>query len=217
MDFLKKEPNENRRHLILDVVSGLEYLHTSRPHVIHGDLKAANVLITDAKRACLADFGLAAAYDSSVKVVPSSTIQSPGTVRYMAPELFDAESDETYRRSTLKSDMYALACVFYEVYAGTHPFPDISTDAMVQIAVCKGHRSDRPINPSLDDDLWEMTQNCWTEKPEKRPDVQQVKKKLMSWHKGTYEPLRATDDHRLFVAGCTQNSTDHPFSFVLPE
>ncbi|KZP02198.1 kinase-like protein, partial [Athelia psychrophila] len=42
--------------LAIDVAKGLEYLHSQ--NILHADLKCGNVLVSDARRACLADFGL---------------------------------------------------------------------------------------------------------------------------------------------------------------
>lgn len=46
----------DRMIILGDVASGLEYLHAR--HIVHGDLRAANVLISDDGRACITDFGL---------------------------------------------------------------------------------------------------------------------------------------------------------------
>jgi serine/threonine protein kinase len=73
----------------------------------------ANVLITQSGRACLADFGLARAIDSnSMSMAQNSTIKSGGTVRWQAPELFNPTGCQ---QNTMCSDIYAFACVCYEV------------------------------------------------------------------------------------------------------
>lgn len=63
------------------MASGLQYLHSLKPAVIHADLKGANVLISPERRACLADFGLASTRDSVV-IRASSTIKASGTLRW---------------------------------------------------------------------------------------------------------------------------------------
>jgi serine/threonine protein kinase len=75
-----------------------------------------NILITDSHRACLADFGLATTKDSKSFVVKSATtMRVTGTLRWQAPELFDPYADDTTCVSSLASDVYAFACVCYEV------------------------------------------------------------------------------------------------------
>lgn len=73
-----------------------------------------NILITPARRACLADFGLATVKDSSHLTRTASTQKSVGTVRWQAPELLDSEPQGPTANAK-ESDVYAFACVCYEV------------------------------------------------------------------------------------------------------
>src|SRR6056300_1475373 len=45
--------------IVRDVAQGLRFLHASKPPILHGDLKAKNILIDSRFRAKVADFGLA--------------------------------------------------------------------------------------------------------------------------------------------------------------
>jgi len=75
-----------------------------------------NILVTPASRACLADFGLATARDSKPIIMSSmSSNRTTGTLRWQAPELLNPESDEGDGRNNMSSDVYAFACVCYEV------------------------------------------------------------------------------------------------------
>ncbi|KAF7343706.1 Adenylate cyclase [Mycena sanguinolenta] len=96
----------NRLTLVLDIALGLEHLHSLK--LVHGDLKAINVLVTQSGRAVLADFGLASVADSKV-LLSTSSGKRGGTVRWHAPELFYEG------RSSFASDVYAFSCVCYEV------------------------------------------------------------------------------------------------------
>jgi serine/threonine protein kinase len=78
--------------------------------VLHRDLKPANVLIDENGRVKLADFGLAAGE------LPDAT-GIVGTPAYMAPELFDGSS-----AATVRSDIYALGLVLYELFTGKPAF-----------------------------------------------------------------------------------------------
>ena len=73
--------------ILLDVSSGLLYLHTqlAKP-IIHRDLSAGNVLLTeDFKQAKLADLGVSKLIDNYVHRAQTRTI-CPGTLAYMPPE-----------------------------------------------------------------------------------------------------------------------------------
>lgn len=109
----------------LDVAQGLEYLHSQ--NVVHADLKCvseftplirnvfdnvqANILVSDARKACLADFGLSIANDpQSVLVTTGSSTGGVGTPAWTAPELLlhnTKQPDEA-------CDMYSFSMVCYE-------------------------------------------------------------------------------------------------------
>jgi hypothetical protein len=79
--------------------------------VVHGDVKAANVLITRDGHAKLADFGI-----SRRLVSRSPEPQGGGTLSAMAPERL------VTRRVDHRSDLFALGILLYRMLAGAHPF-----------------------------------------------------------------------------------------------
>ncbi|KAJ7915743.1 heme peroxidase [Mycena leptocephala] len=110
MKFLEinKPATGVRLSLILDVALGLQYLH--QENVIHGDLKALNILVTPSGKACIADFGVSSITHAMTLLFTTSTANGRGgTARYQAPELFQGG------RNHFGSDVYAFACVCYEV------------------------------------------------------------------------------------------------------
>ncbi|KAG5350239.1 hypothetical protein C0989_012012, partial [Termitomyces sp. Mn162] len=98
---------------VFDVAKGLDYLHSNR--IIHGDIKGPNILIDDAGRALLSDFGISSVSDSSIAAWSSQSTGASkgGSTRWQAPELFDVENDESVKNTTA-SDVYAFGCVCYE-------------------------------------------------------------------------------------------------------
>ncbi len=97
--------------VLKDMATGLYELHQAG--IIHRDLKPGNVLFADG-RWKLADFGIAR--DESIGTA-DPTFLGWGTFAYMAPEIWDGRSP------TVKTDLYALGCVAYEMVAGHPPFP----------------------------------------------------------------------------------------------
>lgn len=77
-------------------------------HIVHGDLKAANVLIAVNGRAKLTDFGIARCPDSGKSLSGSLSALSP----------------EQYLKKSLdeRSDLFALGCLLYRMLGGVHPF-----------------------------------------------------------------------------------------------
>jgi serine/threonine-protein kinase len=102
-------PQEKALELAQQLCAGLAALHARG--VLHRDLKPSNVMIDGEGRLKLADFGLAAL---EADLRPEEL--RDGTPAYMAPE--QAAGKEV----TVKSDIFALGLVLYELIAGRHAF-----------------------------------------------------------------------------------------------
>ena len=102
--------------------------------LIHRDVKPSNILITEQDFVYLIDFGLARTAGEKGMTTAGSTL---GTLAYMAPERFDGGQSDP------RSDVYALACVLFEVLTGSRPYPAESLEQ--QIA---GHLVSEPPRPS---------------------------------------------------------------------
>ena len=98
-----------------EVASALEYAHARR--VVHRDIKPENILLSTSGHAFVADFGVAFALDEARSAARTDPGFAVGTLLYMSPE--EMEGD---RELDGRSDMYSLACVLYEMLAGSPPF-----------------------------------------------------------------------------------------------
>ncbi|MBF6218565.1 protein kinase [Nocardia abscessus] len=118
--------------IIEQIASALDAAHAS--NLVHRDVKPANILVTEADFAYLADFGIAHTEgDSAVTLVGMAV----GSYIYMAPERFDVGP------VTGRADVYSLACVLHECLTGATPFPSASMNVLI-----KSHLSDPPPRPS---------------------------------------------------------------------
>ena len=97
-----------------EIAEGLAYAH--RLGFIHRDVKPANVLLAGG-HALLADFGIARAVESTGVSRLTESGFTLGTADYMSPEQASGDAKLDGR-----SDVYSLACVLYEMLAGTPPF-----------------------------------------------------------------------------------------------
>jgi serine/threonine-protein kinase len=105
------------------VASALDYAH--RNNVIHRDIKPANILIHDGQPV-VADFGIALAVSNAGGGRLTETGLSLGTPHYMSPEQASADRD-----LTPQSDIFALACVTYEMLTGSPPFSGPTAQAVL--------------------------------------------------------------------------------------
>lgn len=104
-----------RLDIAIDVAHAITYLHSyNDPPIIHRDIKASNILITEKFRAKVADFGLARLVPDGADVTHIST-QIKGTVGYLDPEYM-----KSYQL-TEKSDVYSFGVLLVELVTGRHP------------------------------------------------------------------------------------------------
>nr|KYP60951.1 putative LRR receptor-like serine/threonine-protein kinase At4g26540 family [Cajanus cajan] len=110
---------ETRYDVILGVAHALAYLHHDcLPAIIHGDVKAMNVLLGPGYQPYLADFGLAriaTENDDNTNSMPVQRHYLAGSYGYMAPE------HASLQPITEKSDVYSFGMVLLEVLTGRHP------------------------------------------------------------------------------------------------
>jgi eukaryotic-like serine/threonine-protein kinase len=109
---------------ILRAIAGaLDYAH--RQGILHRDIKPENILLQD-RQPLLADFGIALAVRAAGGNRLTQTGLSIGTPHYMSPE--QVGGDPTI---DARSDIYALACVGYEMLAGEPPFTGPNFQAVI--------------------------------------------------------------------------------------
>ena len=130
-------PREEAMRVIADMVAALDFAH--RKHIVHGDLKPGNVIVTTAGDVKVIDFGIARFLRKPHEEVQAQERWRESfnalTPHYASPEMHDdAEPDA-------RDDVYALACIAHELLTGTHPFQRTSSakarDTGMQLAPSK--------------------------------------------------------------------------------
>ncbi|MCG5072724.1 serine/threonine-protein kinase [Paraburkholderia tagetis] len=111
-------PFEQARPIIAGMGQALAYAHERG--FVHCDFKPANVFLTDSGDVKVIDFGIARVFQRPEED-PDVTVFDPATLggitpAYASPEMFE------HREPDPRDDVYALACVTYELLTGTHPF-----------------------------------------------------------------------------------------------
>ncbi len=119
-------------NVAIQIASALEMAH--RNNIIHRDIKPHNIIITEDGVAKVTDFGIAKAVSNSTITAFGTTI---GSVHYFSPE--HARGGMT----DVKSDLYSLGVVLYEMVTGKVPF-----DADTPVSVALKHMQEDPIEPS---------------------------------------------------------------------
>jgi formylglycine-generating enzyme required for sulfatase activity/predicted Ser/Thr protein kinase len=104
--------------LVAAVGDALDYAH--RNHIVHGDLKPGNVIVTERGTVKVIDFGMAK-FIARADIAPDlktskDTTPKAITPRYASPEMAAGHDPEP------TDDVYALACIAYEALGGKDPF-----------------------------------------------------------------------------------------------
>jgi eukaryotic-like serine/threonine-protein kinase len=136
--------------------------------VIHGDVKPANILITNDNRVKLTDFGMARLASHQ-----GADAGLQGTPAYWCPEQILGRAQDA------RSDIFSLGIVLYEMLTGMNPFAGESLQA-----VCNRVLSSAPLppshqNPSVPSALDEIVASCLTKEPQFRmPSAEVLAEKL---------------------------------------
>ena len=104
-----------------DVTLALVYLHGN--NIIHRDLSSNNVLLNDASRAKVTDFGMSKMVDANPRMTHSKITQCPGTPVFMPPEALRAKP-----RYSDKLDTFSLGVLMIQIITRMFPAP---TDAEI--------------------------------------------------------------------------------------
>ena len=149
-------PGDKALEIAGQVASGLAAAHGAG--VLHRDLKPANVMLDGQGQVRLTDFGLAALAAS----LPGEDVRS-GTPSYMSPEQLQG------REVTVRSDIYALGLLLYELFTGRRAIEGRSAAELLH-----KHRDERPLEPSvivpgIDPAVERTILACLEKEPKKRP------------------------------------------------
>lgn len=140
---------------LYDVASGLEYLHSCSPQIIHQDIKPANILIDNKGNYCISDFGICVNY--GIRNQNYFDNLNSGTKQYMAPERF--QDDYIPAPS---GDIWALGITIYELITGNVPrFDEIENQTIFS-------------HKNLSSDLSGLIKRCLSIDPQKRPSAHEI-------------------------------------------
>ncbi|KAJ6683305.1 hypothetical protein OIU85_007031 [Salix viminalis] len=154
-NFCFKQPQVS--NYTRQLLQGLRYLHSCK--VVHGDVKCANILITEPGRIKLADFGLS----KSMEDHSESSELGLGSPLWMAPEV-DKLNRVGYG---FASDIWSLGCTVTEL--STRKYPQYN--ARDRVSLARAIRSgEGPVVPAnLSDTLKDFINQCLQPDPNQRP------------------------------------------------
>ncbi|KAG9121329.1 hypothetical protein FRC07_002743 [Ceratobasidium sp. 392] len=173
-EYIQRNPGVDRYQLAINICAGLAYLHEHPKRVVHGDLKAVNVVVDANGIPKLTDFGLAQMVRAEDSMERSSSSGVGGTARWMAYEqLFPVAPEMVCQRPNAQSDVYSLGMTLYEIFSGKLPFSELRNEPQVIRAVMDGILPTR-ITSVFPEPLWHLLNSCWCRNPHERPSTREV-------------------------------------------
>ena len=186
--------------ILLDVASGMRYLHEQKPCILHRDLKSSNILLAKPLRSAtqepfakVADFGLSRTSSHSTGVTREAMTAGVGTWRWMAPEVFENDEGPDDVQYNSKADVYSFGILMYEMLERRMPYSerfgnDIS-DPRISLYVSRGLRpalesssasasSEEGPTALIRKELIALMQRAWDSDPSVRPDFQLLEEEL---------------------------------------
>lgn len=153
---------------ILQILRGLAYLHDN--HVLHRDLKGANLLVdSTGQRLRIGDFGAAARLASQTTGAGEFQGQLLGTIAFMAPEVLRGEN---YGRAC---DVWSVGCVIIEMATTKPPWnaKDISNHLALIFKIATSMQPP-PIPDNLSPPIRDVLLRCLEQKKMERPTAKEL-------------------------------------------
>jgi len=162
-DRLQREgqlPVEEALRIAREAAQALQYAHEHG--VVHRDIKPANLLLTRDGNTLVADFGIARVLGGGDERLTETGL-SIGTPAYMSPEQAAGEP-----MLDVRTDLYSLASVLYEMVAGEPPFTGPTAQAIITKRLSVPAPSVRRLRPAVGPGLDQAIQRALAPVPRDR-------------------------------------------------
>ena len=183
--------NDEAQRIFQQVVEAIAHLHEK--NILHRDIKPSNIKVMPDGTVKLLDFGI-----SKASYTPKLTQEGfiIGTSEFMAPEQFR-------HRPELKSDVWALGILLYNLTTGFLPFEDPNPLTLRQKIEQVNFTNPRILNPNLSKQLSELIVNCLKHTASKRPSASQLSTALSA-----NKPIH----NQAFIADYFQEFVEHQWA-----
>lgn len=162
----KRLSKRQKFRIAISVARGMLYLHSSKPQILHRDLKSSNVLVDESlNRIAICDFGLSALRKAGPGESGSygrpPNADALGTPYTLAPEVMAGEPYSD------KADVYSYGIVLWELLAAKRPFENLMP---IQLMYKVYAQNARPPLGEIYTEFQPLLSQCWERDPLQRPD-----------------------------------------------
>ncbi|MCA9091657.1 MAG: serine/threonine protein kinase, partial [Planctomycetaceae bacterium] len=143
----------------MQIAKALEHAHNAG--IVHRDLKPGNLLVGDDGELKLSDFGIARDTQATALTQAGKTV---GTMNYMAPEQISGAQP-----ISLRTDLYALGCVMFQMLSGSPPFRSENQAELLFKHLDEMPPSIHDLNPDVPVPLGNLINDLLAKHPDDRP------------------------------------------------
>ena len=173
-----------RIRILLEISTGMNFLHTNNPRIIHRDLKSLNILLTnkisnsnDLTSIKISDFGLSKILNKFDK--KEIMTGNCGTCHWMAPEVI---KNLNYN---IKADVYSFGIIIWEICVRETPYKDLNQQQISYFVTVKKGRPDLNLLPKdCPKGMKDLMIQCWSDSENERPSFFEVIGKLKEIQNG---------------------------------
>jgi len=166
-------PHDIALAIVYEICVGLEHAH--QKGVVHRDIKPANILIDKSGHVKITDFGLAQAQDLTSITVTGAIV---GTPAYMSPE------QAAGRKIDIRSDIFSLGVVVYEMITGTKPFHGETYSSVIHAILTAPAAKPVEANPLVSEEISAVIEKMLQKDVDKRyQNVAQVSDAVYAYFK----------------------------------
>ncbi|KAM7532872.1 hypothetical protein Aperf_G00000128549 [Anoplocephala perfoliata] len=159
------------------IAKGMGYLHARQ--IVHRDLKTRNIFIETNDKAVIADFALFNFVNFCKLAKCGSYVHvPPNWLCYVAPEIMRVINicdPNCQLPFTPESDVFAFGTVWYELLTCEYPFRGLPTDTLVYLV---GSGIKPALKLQCPRDFKELMRQCWSYRPQNRPEFTALVKQL---------------------------------------
>ncbi|KAF7971240.1 hypothetical protein HWV62_21554 [Athelia sp. TMB] len=168
---------ELRLQLAKDIARGLDSIHGN--DIVHGNLKAENVVVLKSGHAQIAGFGIAS--------IPGILGSTNTDIRHTAPELLPSNRHVAVE-PTKEGDVFSLGILLLQLFDGqadSLPYNHVSSHEHEILHRAILEREERPRRGNygfISDNRWSLIESCWATNPASRPKVVQTASQVYVRH-----------------------------------
>ena len=148
--------------ILVEIATAMNELHKMK--ILHRNLKASNVLISNVDDVKLTDYCLDV---TQLTDFTHSLDAKERSIRWMSPELIQTQN------YTKKCDIYSFGITMYEILSGNKPYHQYSSNSISSLLrkiISENLRPNIDDLANLPEQLLILMTNCWNENPNQRPD-----------------------------------------------